>query len=196
MRIKPTYRDLWSNEAPITLQCFGKEHDLFKKQLENYFIIDQDSLALADLKDLTLEDAVGSIMAALLSPQGRLKPPAALRKLEAQAARLREGTSENPALNLVAGILQLVTGPNESSGWQQLMWSATGEAGSHQFWFGAGRPVLEKLAETDQLVTEAMARFLVSRYERVIGEPILASETWLTGDMFEWIEMHDSDFFG
>ena len=30
----------------------------------------------------------------------------------------------------------------------------------------------------------------------VIGEPILASETWLTGDMFEWIEMHDSDFFG
>ena len=42
----------------------------------------------------------------------------------------------------------------------------------------------------------AMARFLVSRYERVIGEPILASETWLTGDMFEWIEMRDSDFFG
>jgi hypothetical protein len=24
----------------------------------------------------------------------------------------------------------------------------------------------------------------------------LASETWLAGDMFEWIEMHDSDFFG
>jgi hypothetical protein len=68
----------------------------------------------------------------------------------------------------VAGILQLVTGPNESSGWQQLMWSATGEAGSHHFWFGAGRPVLEKLTETDQLVAEAMARFLL------IGEQTLS----------------------
>ena len=52
----------------------------------------------------------------------------------------------------------------------------------------------------DQINT-AMTRFLdrggsIRRYERVVGEPILASETWLTGDMFEWIKMHDSDFFG
>ncbi len=51
------------------------------------------------------------------------------------------------------------------------------------------------MSVTSEQSNEAMARFLVSRYERVIGEPILASETWLTGDMFEWIEMHDSDFF-
>ena len=52
------------------------------------------------------------------------------------------------------------------------------------------------MSVTSEQSNEAMARFLVSRYERVIGEPILASEIWLTGDMFEWIEMHDSDFFG
>jgi len=32
---------------------------------------------------------------------------------------------------------------------------------------------------------EAMARFLVSRYERVIGEPILASDIWQSGILFE-----------
>ena len=52
------------------------------------------------------------------------------------------------------------------------------------------------MSVTSEQSNEAMARFLVSRYERVIGEPILASGTWLTGDMFEWIEMRDSDFFG
>ncbi|MDA9681901.1 DEAD/DEAH box helicase [Luminiphilus sp.] len=136
--------------------------DLFKQQLQNHFIIDQDSLALAELKDLTLEEAVGPIMTALLSPQGQLKPPAALRKLEAQTARLREGTSDNPALNLVAGVLQLVTDPEEASGWQQLMWSATGEAGSHRFWFGPGRPVLEKITEAAPAVAEEMASFLLT----------------------------------
>jgi len=54
----------------------------------------------------------------------------------------------------------------------------------------------KKMSVTSEQSNEAMARFLVSRYERVIGEPILASEICLTGDMFEWIEMHDSDFFG
>ncbi|MBL4824761.1 MAG: hypothetical protein MK515_01080 [SAR324 cluster bacterium] len=43
---------------------------------------------------------------------------------------------------------------------------------------------------------EAMARFLVSRYERVIGEPILASDIWQSEDMSERIEMHNSDFLG
>ena len=50
------------------------------------------------------------------------------------------------------------------------------------------------MSVTSEQSNEAMARFLLSRYERVIGEPILTSETWQTGDMFEWIEMHDSDF--
>ena len=43
---------------------------------------------------------------------------------------------------------------------------------------------------------EAMARFLVSRYERVIGEPIIASDIWQSEDMSERIEMHNSDFLG
>ena len=52
------------------------------------------------------------------------------------------------------------------------------------------------MSVTSEQSNEAMARFLVSRYERVIGEPILASDIWLSGDMFEWMEMHDSDFLG
>ena len=43
---------------------------------------------------------------------------------------------------------------------------------------------------------EAMARFLVSRYERVIGEPIIASDIWQSEDVSVRIEMHDSDFLG
>ena len=49
---------------------------------------------------------------------------------------------------------------------------------------------------TSEQSNEAMARLLVSRYERVIGEPILASDIWLSGDMFEWMQMHDSEFLG
>ena len=52
------------------------------------------------------------------------------------------------------------------------------------------------MSVTSERSNEAMARFLVSRYERVVGEPILASENWLSGDMFEWMEMYDSDFLG
>ena len=43
---------------------------------------------------------------------------------------------------------------------------------------------------------EAMARFLVSRYERVIGEPIIAIDIWQSEDVSVRIEMHDSDFLG
>ena len=136
--------------------------DLFKKKLEDHFVIDQDSLALSELKELTLKEAIEPMMTALLSPRGELKPLPALRKLEAQTARLREGTSENPALNLVSGILKLLIDPDDELSWQQLIWSATGEEGSHQFWFGIGRPVLKKLTETDQLVTAALSKFLAS----------------------------------
>ena len=62
----------------------------------------------------------------------------------------------------MAGVLQLVTDPEEASGWQQLMWSATGEAGSHTFWLGPGRPVLKKITEADPAVAEEMASFLLT----------------------------------
>jgi len=54
----------------------------------------------------------------------------------------------------------------------------------------------EKMSVRSEQSNEAMARFLVSRYERAIGEPILASDIWLSGEMFEWMEMHDSEFLG
>ena len=50
-------------------------------------------------------------------------------------------------------------------------------------------------------INEAMTRFLerggsISRYERVVGEPILGSDIWLTEDTLELIETNDSDFWG
>ena len=48
-------------------------------------------------------------------------------------------------------------------------------------------------------INEAMTRFLergvsIRRYERVVGEPILGSDIWLTEDTLELIETNDSDF--
>ena len=50
-------------------------------------------------------------------------------------------------------------------------------------------------------INEAMARFMnrggsIRRYERVVGEPILGSDIWLTEDTLELIETQDSDFLG
>ena len=47
-------------------------------------------------------------------------------------------------------------------------------------------------------INNAMARFLerggsIRRYERVVGEPILGSDIWLTEDTLELIETNDSD---
>jgi hypothetical protein len=52
----------------------------------------------------------------------------------------------------------------------------------------------------DQINT-AMTRFLdlggsILLYERVVGEPILGSDIWLTEDTLELIETQDSDFLG
>jgi len=52
----------------------------------------------------------------------------------------------------------------------------------------------------DQINT-AMTRFLdrggsIRRYERLVGEPILGSDIWLTEDTLELIETQDSDFLG
>ena len=50
-------------------------------------------------------------------------------------------------------------------------------------------------------INEAMTRFLerggsISRYKRVVGEPILGSDIWLTEDTLELVETNDSDFWG
>jgi len=50
-------------------------------------------------------------------------------------------------------------------------------------------------------INEAMSRYLkrggaISRYERVVGEPILGSDIWLTEDTLELIETNDSDIWG
>ena len=50
-------------------------------------------------------------------------------------------------------------------------------------------------------INEAMARFMnrggsIRHYERVVGEPILGSDIWLTEDTLELIETQDSDFLG
>ncbi len=54
---------------------------------------------------------------------------------------------------------------------------------------------------TRDQINAAMTRFLgrggsISRYERVVGEPILGSDIWLTEDTLELIETRDSDFLG
>ena len=50
-------------------------------------------------------------------------------------------------------------------------------------------------------VNDSLARFIkrggsIRRYERVVGEPILGSDIWLTEDTLELIETNDSDFLG
>ena len=50
-------------------------------------------------------------------------------------------------------------------------------------------------------INEAMTRFLerggsIRRSERVVGEPILGSDIWLTEDTLELIETNDSEFWG
>ena len=50
-------------------------------------------------------------------------------------------------------------------------------------------------------INEAITRYMqpggsIRRYERVVGEPILGSDIWLTEDTLELIETNDSDFWG
>ena len=50
-------------------------------------------------------------------------------------------------------------------------------------------------------INEAMSRFKgrggsIRRFERVIGEPILGSDIWLTEDTMELVETHDCDLLG
>ncbi|MBC8258135.1 MAG: hypothetical protein H8E38_03890 [SAR324 cluster bacterium] len=50
-------------------------------------------------------------------------------------------------------------------------------------------------------INQAMTRFMdrggsIRRYERVVGEPILGSDIWLTEDTLEMVETSDSDLLG
>ena len=47
-------------------------------------------------------------------------------------------------------------------------------------------------------INEAMSRFMgrggsIRRFEKVVGEPILGSDIWLTEDTLELVETHDFD---
>ena len=55
------------------------------------------------------------------------------------------------------------------------------------------------MSVTRDQINNAMARFLerggsIRRYERIVDEPILGSDIWLTEDTLELIETNDSDF--
>jgi len=41
---------------------------------------------------------------------------------------------------------------------------------------------------------EAMARFLVHRYEKIVGFPILGNDLSLSEETFQIIQSHDSEF--
>jgi hypothetical protein len=43
---------------------------------------------------------------------------------------------------------------------------------------------------------EAMAKFLVSRYERIVGVNVMGKEPCQYQSTLERIQTHDSDFFG
>jgi len=50
-------------------------------------------------------------------------------------------------------------------------------------------------------INEAMSRFMgcggsIRRIERVVGEPILGSDIWLTEDTMELVETNDFDLLG
>tara|TARA_Y100000748_G_C15173962_1_gene362819 strand:+ start:202 stop:414 length:213 start_codon:yes stop_codon:yes gene_type:complete len=47
---------------------------------------------------------------------------------------------------------------------------------------------------TIEQTNEAMARFLVHRYEKIVGFPILGNEICLTEETFKIISSHDSEF--
>jgi|TARA_B110000305_G_C19022309_1_gene439890 hypothetical protein len=50
-------------------------------------------------------------------------------------------------------------------------------------------------------INEAMSRFMgcggsIRRFEKIVGEPILGSDIWLTEDTLEMIETNDFDLLG
>ena len=50
-------------------------------------------------------------------------------------------------------------------------------------------------------INEAMSRFMgrggsIRRFDRVVGEPVLGNDMWLTEDTMELVETQDCDLLG
>jgi len=54
----------------------------------------------------------------------------------------------------------------------------------------------EKMSVSSEKINNAMARFLMSRYQRTVYMPVLRSELVSSKDTMELIKTHDSDFLG
>ena len=50
------------------------------------------------------------------------------------------------------------------------------------------------MSVTIEQTNEAMARFLVHRYEKIVGFPILGNELSLNDETLQIIQSHDSEF--
>ena len=49
---------------------------------------------------------------------------------------------------------------------------------------------------SSEKINDAMARFLMSRYQRTVFVPLLRSEVVFSQNTMELIKTHDSDFLG
>jgi|TARA_Y100001949_G_scaffold165664_1_gene161608 hypothetical protein len=54
----------------------------------------------------------------------------------------------------------------------------------------------EKMSVSSEKINDAMARFLMSRYQRTVYVPVLGSELVSSQNTMELIKTHDSDFLG
>ena len=52
------------------------------------------------------------------------------------------------------------------------------------------------MSVSSEKINDAMARFLMSRYERTVNVPVMRSELGLSQNTLELIKTHDSDFLG
>ena len=52
------------------------------------------------------------------------------------------------------------------------------------------------MSVSNEKINDAMARFLMSRYERTVYVPIMKSDLVLSQNTLELIKTHDSDFLG
>ena len=52
------------------------------------------------------------------------------------------------------------------------------------------------MSVSSEKINDAMARFLMRRYQRTVNVPVMSSELVLTRNTMELIKTHDSDFLG
>tara|TARA_B100000029_G_C16757982_1_gene660717 strand:+ start:133 stop:291 length:159 start_codon:yes stop_codon:yes gene_type:complete len=50
------------------------------------------------------------------------------------------------------------------------------------------------MSVSSEQTNEAMARFLVHRYEQIVGFPILGTELYMNDNTLEMIQTHGSEF--